>query len=98
MHEGDGFFGKNYWKKACFIFKMSKAAMVRLVSSDFWKAREKKFQISCYEMCHLLVASHLVAYCSRGSLADCLGRQIRNSNPRTDSSPFLVARKPLTKG
>ena len=33
------FFQQNPLEKACFIFKMSNAAMVRLVSSDFWKAR-----------------------------------------------------------
>jgi len=38
MHEGNGVFNKNSWKKAYFIAKMTGPAMVRPASSDFRKA------------------------------------------------------------
>ena len=45
MHEGGDFFRQNLLDKDYFVVKMTGPAMVRLASSDFWKAPQESARI-----------------------------------------------------
>ena len=73
MFEGDGASTKTLKKKVFFIVKMTGPAIVRPVSSDFWKAPCRDYQEN------LAVVVVLVLACSK----------LRGSRVRRSEYPFL---------
>ena len=74
MHEGDGASTKTLGKKVFFVVKMTGPAIVRPVSSDFWKAPCQR--LSKENLAFVVV---LVLACSK----------LRGSRVRRSEYPFL---------